>query len=386
MQDSPISAKHVPISLAVIAVAALTLSACSQSVEAMPTPKTPPTPELVRWGASELTHANFTTSMADEPCPAQSDSVIYIDPLPYIVSRAKDHKIVMINESHSKPLHRVFIAELAAALREDGFDRYGAEAFASPGYPDNRLNPAMMERGYPVTTDGTYLREPVYGQSIERIIDLGYTTFAYENKTEPPPTAMSGIDHRDSQQANNILADMANHPRSKYIIHAGYEHIRENEDDGYAATWMARFFAQKSGIDPLTVNQTDCYGTGVFEGGTLGYAMPVDTSGEPITYPGFDILIIPPVEAQYRERPLWLHDALARQFVDVPKVLQFDDDFTRITAFNTARIDDATAEDTIYRTPHSDKPLALRSGNYRIEVRGKDKRLRAEAVIEVPSP
>ena len=359
----------------------LALTACTGKTTSAP-PDTV-TPVAQSWGTLELTNAAYTSSMADKPCPAESESVKYIDPLPYIIEHAKRHKIVMINESHYKPLHRVFIGEVAAALKPHGYEHYGAEALSSPDSPETRENAALAERGYPIGTDGTYLREPVFGQTVERILGLGYTSFGYERQTEPPPSALSRIDHRDSEQAKNILKKMRSNPNGKFLIHAGYEHIRENEDDGYATTWMARFFKQKSGIDPFTINQAWCYSDDAFDGGELGYALAVDVEGNPLNYPGFDLLIIPPREAQYNERPLWLRDALGRKFTDVPDSLIFDDQYTRITAFNTTRVENAVAEDTIYRAPQSRKLLALRPGQYRVEARGKDKVLLGEDNLTV---
>jgi protease II len=100
--------------------------------------------------------------------------------------------------------------------------------------------------------------------------------------------------------------------------------------------------------------------------------MPVDIDGNPISSEGYDVILIPPKEAQFKERPVWLRD-IGRKFVDLPTELKFEGQYTQVTARNTQRVKDAVAEDTIYRPPHSDKPLALRPGIYRLEVTDKDK-------------
>jgi len=147
---------------------------------------------------------------------------------------------------------------------------------------------------------------------------------------------------------------------------------------------MAQYFKESSGIDPLTINQTDCFSDQAYDAGVLGYAMPVNAQGQPVTYKGFDVLLIPPKETQYRDRPVWLRDYQGRRFVDVPLKLQFNDQYTRVTARNVERVEDAVVEDTIYRPPHADKPLALRPGSYRLEVTNKDKKVLAQENITVP--
>ena len=48
-----------------------------------------------------------------------------------------------------------------------------------------------------------------------------------------------------------------------------------------------------------------------------------------------------------------------------------------MTARNVDRVKHAVVEDTIYRPPYADKPLALRPGTYRFDVTDKDLRILA---------
>lgn len=146
---------------------------------------------------------------------------------------------------------------------------------------------------------------------------------------------------------------------------------------------MAQFFKEQSKIDPLTISQTDCYSESAFASGVLGYAMPVDEAGEPVSFIGYDVLIIPPKVEYYKDRPTWLRDVSGRRFIDVPPSLQLDNQYTRITAFDINKVKEAVAEDTIYRPPNSDKPLALRPGTYRLEVTDKNKNVLVEGEVSV---
>lgn len=336
------------------------------------------------WGTLEHSHINFTSQTADRECPVEERGVFYVDPIPKLAELARDHNIVMINEAHYKPLHRAFTGELAKALTDLGFNYFGAEGFSPWAFSDDNRNQALIERGYPVVQDGSsYVREPIFGQLLETVLANDYTLFAYEVSKPLPEGAQSSQAHRDKEQAKNILHELGNNTDKKILIHAGYHHIREVPTEFRGTKWMAEYFTEMSGVDPLTINQTDCYSQSAYDAGLFGYAMPVDMNGDPISSEGYDVILIPPKEAQFKDRPEWLQD-IGRTFVDVPEGLRFDDRYTRVTARNVQRVEDAVVEDIIYRPPNSDKPLALRPGTYRIEVTGKDKTVVAEAEVTVP--
>lgn len=358
----------------VLTLSCLFLSACSGG-ELAPKEAAEGSVDIVEnWGPPEHTHINFT-SQTDKKCPSEEMGVFYIDPIPKLVELARNHNVVMINEAHYKPLHRAFTGELARALTNLDFNHFGAEAFSPWAFSDDNRNQALVERGYPVVQDGSSLiKEPIFGQLLETVLENDYTLFAYEVSKPLPEGAQSSQAHRDTEQAKNILNELGDDTDKKILIHAGYDHIREVPTEFSDTKWMAEYFTEMSGIDPLTINQTDCYSQQAYDAGLFGYAMPVDIDGNPISSEGYDVILIPPKEAQFKERPVWLRD-IGRSFVDVPAELKFEDQYTRVTARNVQRGKDAVVEDTIYRSPHSDKPLALRPGTYRLEVMNKDKAL-----------
>lgn len=338
------------------------------------------------WGIAELTSPIFkSVTGKNRACVLPSDTVTYIDPIPKIIELAKKHRLLMINESHTKPLHRVFVAKLSQALAKTGFDYMGIEPL-SRSLDDADTMTKFMQRGYPLFAELTYLRrDPIIGQAIEMIIASGYDLFAIETDLPMPLGTQSRIAHRESNNADRVIKFMGQNPKRKFVLYTGPHHLKE-ELDYSGNAWLAKFIKDKSKIDPLTIAQTDCYGRGYFDKGELGYAMPIDQNGTPISFGGFDVIVIPPVEDGYRGRPLWLKTALGRQYVDIPENLKFDDQYTYVEAINLDRHENAGAEDNIYRKPYSNKVLALRPGRYRLETTNKNKELLASIEYRVEKP
>lgn len=329
------------------------------------------------WRPWELTNKIYTprrVSTTRQPCPIESETIKYVDPIPTLVRLARENKVVMINESHYKPLHKAFIAKFAEALSKEGFGHYGAEPLSS-GTTQNLNSPeGLAGRGYPIMSEASYLDEPIFGQVLEKIVDLDYQLFSYESSSAEKPEDIHPKIYRERQQAKNIIDYMELYPNEKFFIHAGFAHIVDSYDERSRTYWMAHHFKRGSAIDPFTISQTHCYGTNNYhKTGTLGYALIVDQSGDPVAMNGVDATIVPPVEPQERDRPVWLTEHMGRKLVDLPKAAIFNEYYTLITAKNIDRLPEAAPEDEIYRAPYSDKALALRSGNYELEIHaGKD--------------
>lgn len=159
----------------------------------------------------------------------------------YILNRAENEKIVMINEAHHQPLHRVFTASLLKGLYERGYRFLGLEAMA---HTDSLLN----ERGYPVISTGYYTQEPQFGNLIREAIQLGFTVFPYETQIN------ANGKEREIQQARNIQQMIEKHPKGKFLIHCGFDHINESHVPGWEKA-MAGRVKEFTGIDPFTINQ-----------------------------------------------------------------------------------------------------------------------------------
>lgn len=340
------------------------------------------------WRAPEATNQAYKMQSGNVPCPLSSDpNYSYVDPMPVIRNLAKKHSVVMINESHSIALHRVFIGELYEDLNKQGYQNFGSELLGDIEWAWLNEPDGFKSNGFPsdLKTGLAYWQDPVFGQVMERVSRLPGNLFSFEdNASSPPVGAQGSVDHREFTQAKNIKEYVDEFTGQKFFIHSGYHHIKER-NEGSNIIWMAEYFKRLTSIDPLTISQTDCYGTSPFESGLLGYGLLVDKKGMPVSRNGYDLILSAPRGPYYKERPIWLRDELGRRFVEVPKTIRFDgaSDFTLITAWDVNKPAMIPAEDIIYRAPHSNKVLSLRPGKYSVVAEDRDKMVLGNVLIEV---
>ncbi|HEY0931028.1 MAG TPA: hypothetical protein VGE27_13980, partial [Gemmatimonas sp.] len=157
-------------------------------------------------------------------------------------------RIIMVNERHHAATDRLLTLELLPVLWQKGFRYFAAEAF---GYDS-----VLAMRGYAID-DNSYTSEPVFAEVVREALRLGYTLVPYEAHGEQyqKPDSLNAQQRRDHAQAENLYAaTFARDPNAKVLVHAGYEHIRER----VAPRWspMAAYLRARTGIDPVTVDQT----------------------------------------------------------------------------------------------------------------------------------
>ena len=167
---------------------------------------------------------------------APRDAVAVIERL------ARGRRAVFINEAHHVPQHRVLTREVLKALYQQGYRYFAAETLYTFIY---------AERGYPVIgTTGYYTDEPLYGDLVRKALELGYTVVPYESRSFDETQY-----ERESAQAQNLIDRiLEGDPDAKLVVHAGYGHIYERATPDW--TPMALLFKKRTGIDPLTVEQT----------------------------------------------------------------------------------------------------------------------------------
>ena len=238
--------------------------AIAQAVQAAATPaqRTAATGQAAV-AASFIGDYRAALEYADRNAPAvptisRADSLYFLRFRPqnardYILARAGHEQIVMINEAHHVPLHRVFTLSLLAGLYQQGYRYFGAETLS-------KGDQGLAKRGYPVTSptdyaanSGYYTAEPQYGNLIREALRLGFTVFAYDAVPDVPPADFAR--QREVQQARNIQKILQADPAAKILIHAGYDHIRE---DSLGSSWgkaMAGRLQEFTGINPFTINQ-----------------------------------------------------------------------------------------------------------------------------------
>ena len=175
-----------------------------------------------------------------------------------IANLAADTRVVIINEAHDRPHHREFTRKLAARLAPLGYTHFAAEAFE----PDALVND---ESPYARTSFGNYVNEPAFGSLVRTARELGLVLVAYDanvGDSERDLDLVEAINRREERQASRlaeIIADM--HESERILIHAGYTHAAEVPvigPDGNPLEWMAARVKRRTGIDPLTIDQTAC--------------------------------------------------------------------------------------------------------------------------------
>jgi len=171
----------------------------------------------------------------------------------FILQEAKKTRLVIINEAHHVPLHRIFAESLLADLKKQGFNFIGFEDLASSSM--------LLQNKYPVIGMGYYSSEPCFSNMIRTSLKLGFTPFGYEAK------ALGGKG-REIGQAENIKKVMDKNPQAKFIIYCGYSHALEDSThngDSIHEDWglaMAGRLKRMTGIDPLTIDQVELTETG----------------------------------------------------------------------------------------------------------------------------
>ncbi len=240
-------------------------------------------------------------------------NIKHVNARAYINFAAKTHKVLMINESFSKPVHRAFTKSLLEDLYRQGF-RYLAMEMLN-NFPDRQMARVSMLTGY-------YAGEPVAGELIRSALEMGWTLVPYEDTAAATHTA----NERDSVQAEHIYDILRKDSSAKILVHASFGHISKmREADGHIP--MALAFWRLSGINPLTIDQTDMteesnfgYGRVVYQAYIQKYtltepsvAMVDNAPINVIDKERYDICVIHPQTIFQDGRPTWLNFGGTRQ-------------------------------------------------------------------------
>jgi hypothetical protein len=289
---------------------------------------------------------------------AAYDGAVAQDAVEAIVERARDRRIVIVNEAHDSPRDRAFILKLAEALRPFGFTHYAAEAFDNrPRETSVAERGRLAREGYPVRSTGTYTSEPMFGYLVRRAIELGYAPVSYEFVGRPEDTPKSreeSIAEREQGQAENLARALAAAgPDARFLIHVGYSHATKRPlPDG--TEWMAARLARLTGLDPLTIDQADLSENG--SAGLLG-ALAARLAGAPAVFfrdatpvrmgwngEAVDLQVIHPLVTAVDGRPDWLRET-GRQPVAIPAALLPVSGRRLVQAFVAGEAEDAVPLD-----------------------------------------
>lgn len=181
------------------------------------------------------------------------------DALEAIADAAANTRIVILNEAHNVSGHRAFAARVMRVLRPLGFDWFAAETFIPP-----QAEPAPSIRSYRQGTPffsalGYYVNDPVYAETVREAARLGYRFADYEEHWDQraPETAQGSIRiaAREEAQADNLIAaTLARNPEARVFVYCGYSHAMEQPHA--TGVWFAARLKAKTGLDPLTIEQS----------------------------------------------------------------------------------------------------------------------------------
>ncbi|HZK63953.1 MAG TPA: hypothetical protein VFC34_07405 [Puia sp.] len=290
-----------------------------------------------------------------------------VDARRFISFIAPRYRVIMLNEAYNKPLHRAFAISLMEELYKRGF-RYLAMEMLNPG-PDQELHKLTYKTGH-------FTAEPVAGEMVRIALDMGFQLVAYDD----PQAAQHSPTVRDSIQASRIFQVLKDDSSARIFVYAGYGHIAEQSTTSdYVPMGMA--FKKISGIDPLTIDQTDMTEESNFSYGKVFYetylqAYPVSipsialADDEPQNITGstlYDLTVIHP-KTRYRDsRPDWLALQNRRQPVYIKpsdKNTFFVQAYYQFESFNSKPGQVVPADQTYLQTGKGTYLLYLRRGKY----------------------
>lgn len=345
------------------------------------------------------------------------------DAVDAIARLAAGRRIVMINEAHHDARTRQLTLALLPRLRQLGFTHFAAEALADS-------DPGLAQRGYPIAHSGTeYLREPLYGDIVREALRLGFVVVPYDSGDSSTP-------QREAAQAENLYRRvLAAHPDARLFVHAGYAHIDKAAGRLVEVLPMAARLQALSGLEPLSIDQTDIMETG-WDKTDLYHRLiarfPSDrpeilldrSSGKPWSArPAlYDVsVILPPSlsmaafgdqytfgamldanatavadttrfpiirpNLNHMQRPQWLTLQGQRRPYEVSTTLCRSSTPCVVEAHYSSEPDDATAADRYaFMQPNQATRLYLRPGRYRLRAWDLDGRTLSEREIDIARP
>lgn len=196
---------------------------------------------IEEWDKNEEVHKALTDKQLNDFFKYKPKNAVDL-----ISDRAKTEQIIIINEAHHQPCHRVFTTLLLKNLYEEGYRYLCIETLA---YLDTQLS----NRRYPIINSGGYSREPFYGNLLREALKLGFRLVAYEDTTNSDFDTL-GNNLREVEQTKNIAKIFSFDPKAKVLIHCGFGHIKE----GSLKSWgkaMAGRLKEYTNINPFTIDQ-----------------------------------------------------------------------------------------------------------------------------------
>ncbi len=304
----------------------------------------------------------------------------------FIIFISRNYRVIMINEAHNNPLHRAFTASMLEDLYKRGFHYLAMEMLSN--YSDTSRTPVTSVTGH-------YSSEPVAGELIRKAADIGFRLVGYED----PEAQTHTPTQRDSVQAANLFKIIQQDPDARILVHAGYGHIAEKSDSSDFVP-MGMAFKKISGIDPLTIDQTNmteestfAYGKALYEAYVqkydLAYPSIALVNDEPVNVTNndiYDLSVIHPRTIYRDGRPVWLNMFGLRQALYVKpsdKNTFLVQAYYQYESFSHTPGQLVPADQTYIPTNKGNYLLYLRRGKYILLFRDKNYKVLNTQHIEV---
>ena len=284
-----------------------------------------------------------------------------------VLTEAAKTQIIIFNEAHMMPSHRAGMLGLVDALVQAGFTHYAYESFGE--------NITDRTEPYIRADDGFYSNDPMHARLLRRLKAEGIKLIPYERT--------DNSQGREVGQARNLKERALDKtPNAKLIVVSGWDHViehRYNETSGM----MAREVKERTGHDPLTLSQTDCYST---SDAPVLTKTRIEKDGEETPFTLTDYIIGHPPLTFTKNRPDWRR-ALGDIDTPVPAAFLGLDEPVIIEARRPGEPDLAVPEERLLLLPgETDIPLLLPPGTYRVEAFTKTGRVGAPVTLKVASP
>ncbi|WP_421787591.1 hypothetical protein [Hyphobacterium sp.] len=272
-----------------------------------------------------------------------------------VIDGAAQTRIVIVNEAHTNARHRLLPAELASWLAPLGYRYFAAETFSAESLE-------MRSENEVLAGTGTYSFEPIFARSLRQIADLEYSFVAYEQRSDQRTgdhsDMVSRIHEREIAQTQNLIAAVFDHdPDARVLIHVGHAHVLERPHvgrDGSETRWFANRLAEATGIDPITIDQTECAADS-----TISFANGSETRKSGLVD---HFIAHPPVEFE-RNRPTWRRE-IGDIDTDIPAEFLSDSERIIVEAHPAGGSTEEVAIDRLMLFPGEDIPLLLPPGRY----------------------
>lgn len=151
-----------------------------------------------------------------------------------IAKIADENRLIILNEDHYYPKHRVLAMKLLNVLKQKGYNYLSLEAFEK-----DSINSFI-----PNIKNGFYINEPYFAHFIRKAKDLGFKIIGHENTDNT-------ID-REAGQAKNIYKILEKNSQAKILVYVGHSHL---EKENSKKKWMAQYIKELYNINPITINQ-----------------------------------------------------------------------------------------------------------------------------------